>query len=106
MIPARARGTWRLVAASLLFTASVVSPAAARAQTSPAVRVVTDSAGSRLQVDGRDFLVKGMNWDYVPIGENFSDRPGPETGHAALKLGHSCSAVSPLPRPGTDSTRM
>jgi hypothetical protein len=37
----------------------------------PAVRVVTDAAGSRLQVDGRDFMVRGMNWDYIPIGENY-----------------------------------
>lgn len=35
----------------------------------PEVRVVTDSAGSRLQVDGRDFFVKGMNWDYFPVGQ-------------------------------------
>ncbi len=36
------------------------------------VRVVTDAAGSRLQVDGRDFLVRGMNWDYIPIGQNYA----------------------------------
>ena len=36
------------------------------------VRVVTDAAGSRLQVDGRDFLVRGMNWDYTPIGQNYA----------------------------------
>jgi len=35
------------------------------------VRVVTDDSGSRLQVDGKDFLVKGMNWDYIPIGDNY-----------------------------------
>ncbi|HET9003876.1 MAG TPA: hypothetical protein VFN39_07710, partial [Gemmatimonadaceae bacterium] len=72
MNPARARATRRLIAASAVFTASLASPAPARAQTTQSVRVVTDSAGSRLQVDGRDFLVKGMNWDYLPIGENYS----------------------------------
>ncbi len=36
------------------------------------VRVVTDADGQRLQVDGRDFMVFGMNWDYVPIGENYN----------------------------------
>ena len=36
------------------------------------VRVVTDSAGSRLQVDGRDLFVQGVNWDYVPIGQNYA----------------------------------
>ena len=36
------------------------------------VRVVSDASGSRLQVDGRDFMVHGMNWDYVPIGQNYN----------------------------------
>ncbi len=36
------------------------------------VKVVSDDQGHRLQVDGRDFLVQGMNWDYFPIGTNYS----------------------------------
>lgn len=36
------------------------------------IRVVADEAGSRLQVDGQDYMILGMNWDYVPIGENYS----------------------------------
>ena len=28
--------------------------------------------GVKLQVNGSDFFVKGMNWDYFPIGTNFS----------------------------------
>lgn len=36
------------------------------------VSVVTDASGSRLQVDGRDFMVQGMNWDYFPIGQNYA----------------------------------
>ncbi len=36
------------------------------------VRVVSDATGQRLQVDGRDFMVFGMNWGYVPIGTNYS----------------------------------
>ncbi len=35
------------------------------------VRVVSDAAGQRLQVGGKDFLVRGMNWDYIPIGQNY-----------------------------------
>ena len=64
------------------FVAAVVAlallPAGAAAQGAPppaavsAVRVVTDDAGSRLTVDGRDFMVHGMNWDYVPIGQNYA----------------------------------
>lgn len=38
----------------------------------PTIRVVTDATGSRLQVDGRDFMVYGMNWDYIPIGQNYA----------------------------------
>jgi len=36
------------------------------------VRVVTDAAGQRLQVDGRDFMVLGVNWDHSPIGTNYA----------------------------------
>ena len=36
------------------------------------MRVVADAGGQRLQVDGRDFMVLGMNWDYLPIGENYN----------------------------------
>jgi hypothetical protein len=36
------------------------------------VRVVKDTRGQRLQVDGKDFMVLGVNWDYVPIGQNYS----------------------------------
>ncbi len=39
------------------------------------VRVVTDAAGTRLQVGGRDFMVFGMNWDYVPIGAELHLQP-------------------------------
>ena len=36
------------------------------------IQVVSDADGSRLQVDGRDFMVIGMNWGYMPIGQNYS----------------------------------
>ena len=32
------------------------------------VSVVSDDSGQRLVVDGKDFIVNGINWDYVPIG--------------------------------------
>ncbi|MDT8324449.1 MAG: glycoside hydrolase family 2 TIM barrel-domain containing protein, partial [Bacteroidota bacterium] len=44
-------------------------PVAAQVQT---VLVHSDDAGMRLQVDGRDFMVLGMNWDYFPVGTNYS----------------------------------
>jgi hypothetical protein len=44
------------------------------AQKVETVKVVTDASvkpGLKLQVDGRDFMVFGMNWGYMPIGENY-----------------------------------
>lgn len=74
--------TARVLASSLLaipllgialFPWFALAATAAEPPASPAlVRVVKDDSGSRLQVDGRDFLVQGMNWDYIPIGHNYA----------------------------------
>ncbi|MBR9973956.1 MAG: glycosidase, partial [Bacteroidetes bacterium] len=49
----------------------VLLPAVALGQAAQ-VRVTSDGAGTRLQVDGKDFMVIGMNWDYFPIGKNYT----------------------------------
>ena len=36
------------------------------------VMVVKNADGMKLVVNGDDFMINGMNWDYVPIGTNFS----------------------------------
>ena len=36
------------------------------------VAVSNSSNGIKLTVDGKDFIVNGMNWDYFPIGTNYS----------------------------------
>jgi hypothetical protein len=54
-----------LVALSLLALTSAAMSA------EPEVRVVADGNGQKLQVDGRDYMVFGMNWGYMPIGENY-----------------------------------
>lgn len=36
------------------------------------VSVVSDAKGKRLVVNGHDMMINGMNWDYFPIGTNFS----------------------------------
>jgi len=36
------------------------------------VKVVTNDKGIKLVVEGKDFMINGMNWDYFPIGTNFS----------------------------------
>ncbi|MBI3221245.1 MAG: glycosidase [Bacteroidetes bacterium] len=49
----------------LLFSAGVQGQSAQ-------VTVKQDVRGMKLQVNGREFMVNGMNWDYFPIGTNFS----------------------------------
>lgn len=36
------------------------------------VSVVSNEKGMKLKVDGKDFMINGMNWDYFPIGTNFN----------------------------------
>jgi hypothetical protein len=36
------------------------------------VTVVNDIEGMKLTVDGQPLMINGMNWDYFPIGTNFS----------------------------------
>jgi len=80
--PVAALRAWTLAAAAAAFAA--VAPTAAPAQVPVATpgttalgggrgaRVVGDASGLRLQVDGRDFMIFGMNWDYFPIGTNYN----------------------------------
>ena len=59
---------WTLILALLSAGASAQSESVGL----PQINVVTDESGSRLQVDGRDFMVLGMNWGYMPIGQNYT----------------------------------
>jgi hypothetical protein len=36
------------------------------------VYVETNNAEMKLKINGKDFIVNGMNWDYFPIGTNFN----------------------------------
>jgi hypothetical protein len=36
------------------------------------VEVINNRDGMKLTVNGKGFIINGMNWDYVPIGTNFS----------------------------------
>lgn len=45
----------------------LLGPVSLEAQTQD-IQIVEDAAGLRLQVDGEDVFVKGVNWDYFPIG--------------------------------------
>lgn len=37
------------------------------------VSISKDETGSKLIVDGKPFIVNGMNWDYFPVGTNYSN---------------------------------
>ncbi|NNF86510.1 MAG: glycosidase, partial [Winogradskyella sp.] len=36
------------------------------------ISVVSNDDGMKLVVNGKDFMINGMNWDYFPIGTNYS----------------------------------
>jgi hypothetical protein len=36
------------------------------------VSVVNNNEGVKLLINGKDFMINGMNWDYFPIGTNYS----------------------------------
>ncbi|ARV06630.1 glycosidase [Polaribacter sp. SA4-10] len=36
------------------------------------VSVIDNEQGMKLVVNGKDFMINGMNWDYVPIGTNYA----------------------------------
>jgi len=35
------------------------------------VSILTNDQGMQLIVNGKDFIINGMNWDYFPIGTNY-----------------------------------
>jgi len=36
------------------------------------VKIIENSEGLKLSVNGKDFIINGMNWDYYPIGTNYA----------------------------------
>lgn len=57
---------------SVLVMGAAVAAAPRLSAQTPAVRIVADQSGSRLQVGGQDFFVRGINWDYFPVGTNYA----------------------------------
>ncbi len=73
--PARAaRFAGLLLVALALGVGGAVAPARAQPATRSMtpITVARDPDGLRLVVDGQPFMVRGMNWDYVPIGTNYN----------------------------------
>jgi hypothetical protein len=58
------------VAASLALFAIAAAPMLASAA-APDVTIVSDDTGQKLVIDGKDTMIFGMNWGYLPIGENY-----------------------------------
>ncbi|MBD3581885.1 glycosidase [Flavobacterium selenitireducens] len=54
----------------LLLTIVIFSPSAFAQQDK--IVVANGSDGSKLVVNGKDFIVNGMNWDYYPVGTNYA----------------------------------
>jgi beta-galactosidase len=72
MSPSRAhltRPLGRLLAVLGSLALLAAPPLAAQ---NPSIRIVADASGARLQVGGQDVMVRGMNWDYFPVGTNYS----------------------------------
>jgi len=59
----------RILTFVLLLSLAFAVQLKAQSQT---VRVVETQSGFQLKVGGQPFMVKGMNWDYFPIGTNYS----------------------------------
>ncbi len=51
------------------------------------VSVVTEADGKKLVVNGEDFMINGMNWDYIPIGTNTVDAQFWEKSDDVIKAG-------------------
>jgi hypothetical protein len=51
------------------------------------VRVSKDASGMTLLVDGKEFMINGMNWDYIPIGTNTVDAKFWEKSDDVIKAG-------------------
>ena len=43
-----------------------------QALASEEVKVHKDDKGFQIRVNGRPFMIRGMNWGYIPIGENYA----------------------------------
>ena len=66
--------SWIVAPMAAILLLAAARPASSQTEETPLpdIRVVTDDSGQRLQVDGDDFMVLGVNWDYFPIGTTYN----------------------------------
>ena len=55
-----------LLFALFLFTTTILFAQADK------VSIVNNNQGSKLLVNGKNFMINGMNWDYFPVGTNYT----------------------------------
>ncbi len=60
-----------IVIFALLLLLNIFNMENVNGQELPEVNITNDQSGSIIQVNGEDFMILGMNWDYVPIGQNY-----------------------------------
>ncbi|MDE2783579.1 MAG: glycosidase, partial [Gemmatimonadota bacterium] len=74
--PPAAGLTAALVSLPALALAALAAPALAQEEgvdtPLPVIELVRGDSGTRLQVDGEDIMVLGVNWDYFPRGTTYS----------------------------------
>jgi len=63
---------WRRVTPLLALAAWMAVAAPGTAQAADKVETYRDEGGWKLQVNGRDFYVKGVVWGYTPVDENYN----------------------------------
>jgi hypothetical protein len=64
----------------LFITSSIIAQASK-------VEVQSNNNGDKLVVNGKDFMINGMNWDYIPIGTNTVDAAFWEKSDDVIKEG-------------------
>ncbi len=65
------REIWRIWVSLLVTTLTLALFGLGEAMSKTRAEVVNDQKGLRLIVDGKNFMIFGMNWDYIPIGKNY-----------------------------------
>lgn len=65
----------RIITVLLIGSVMTFSSTAVLAKNASHVVTYKDSNGWKLQVDGKDFYIKGVVWGYSPQDENYMSRP-------------------------------
>ena len=56
----------------IIFLLSILCYSSSFYSQSEKIVIENNDSGFRLKVKGSDFIINGMNWDYIPIGNNYN----------------------------------